>query len=185
MAPPQIIILNGVGSVGKTSTAKALQAITAMPFLHVAMDAFIDMLPTKLFGDPQGLVFETVEDRGKPSVVITSGPVFERLMVGMRDAIVAMANQGNNLIVDDVMVGQGEAHDYRTRLVEYEVRFVGLHAPLEVLEAREAARGDRAIGLARWQFDRVHLGIDYDLEIDTVTTSPMENAQLIAATFGL
>ena len=36
----RIIILNGVGSAGKSSIARALQAITAKPFLYVAMDAF-------------------------------------------------------------------------------------------------------------------------------------------------
>jgi len=45
-----VIILNGVGSVGKSSTARALQAITAEPFLHVAMDAFLDMLPPTMLG---------------------------------------------------------------------------------------------------------------------------------------
>ena len=45
---PQVIILNGIGSVGKSSMAKALQAITSKPFLHVAMDAFLDMLPENL-----------------------------------------------------------------------------------------------------------------------------------------
>ncbi len=37
---PQVIILNGVGSVGKTSTAQALQEIADRNFLHVSMDVF-------------------------------------------------------------------------------------------------------------------------------------------------
>lgn len=41
---PRIIILNGAGSAGKSSIAKALQAITNEPFLHVAMDDFLDIL---------------------------------------------------------------------------------------------------------------------------------------------
>jgi len=49
MPQPHIIILNGVGSVGKSSTAQALQAITLKPFLHVAMDTFIDMPPQGMF----------------------------------------------------------------------------------------------------------------------------------------
>ncbi len=53
---PQVIILNGIGSVGKSSTAKALQAITSKPFLHVAMDAFLDMLPEKMLAHPDGLM---------------------------------------------------------------------------------------------------------------------------------
>jgi chloramphenicol 3-O phosphotransferase len=41
----KIVLLNGVGSAGKGSIAKALQTITTEPFLHVQMDAFLDMLP--------------------------------------------------------------------------------------------------------------------------------------------
>ncbi|MGN6146630.1 MAG: phosphotransferase-like protein, partial [Mesorhizobium sp.] len=33
-----ILLLNGVGSAGKGSIARALQAITREPFLHVQMD---------------------------------------------------------------------------------------------------------------------------------------------------
>ena len=185
MTHPQIIILNGVGSVGKSSTAKAFQSISAQLFLHVAMDSFIEMLPSRLLGDPKGLVFETFQADGKPSVAITTGPAFERMMTGMRRSIAALAGAGNSLIVDDVMIEQGEAQEYRSLLAEYEVRFVGLFAPLEVLEARELARGDRAVGLARWQFDRVHQGVDYDLEVDTANSTPVEVAQRIAQAFGL
>jgi chloramphenicol 3-O phosphotransferase len=49
---------------------------------------------------------------------------------------------------------------------------VGVFAPLAVLEERERLRKDRILGLARWQFDRVHQGIDYDLAVDTSVESP-------------
>lgn len=59
---PQVIILNGIGNVGKSSTAKALQAVTSRPFLHVAMDAFLDMLPEKMLAHPDSLLFEPAQD---------------------------------------------------------------------------------------------------------------------------
>jgi chloramphenicol 3-O phosphotransferase len=180
-----IIILNGVSSVGKSSTARALQTVTARPFLHVAMDTFIHMLPEAMFGHPDGLIFETVQDEGKPSIIIRTGPVIERAMQGMRHAIAAMAAQGNNLIVDEVMIGKDKEREYRALLSRFDVRLVGLFAPLDVLEARERARGDREIGLARWQHDRVHRDMIYDLEIDTTVTTPLENAQKIRDAFGL
>jgi chloramphenicol 3-O phosphotransferase len=183
---PHVIILNGVSSVGKSSTARALQAITAEPFMHVAMDAFLEMLPAGMFGNPEGYVFETVvDDEGKPCVIIRTGSVLERAMKGMRHAIAAMAGQGINLVVDDVMFGQGEAREYRALLSRFDLRFVGLFAPLEVVEARERARGDRDLGLARWQHDRVHREVTYDLEIDTMASTPAENARRICDAFGL
>ncbi|RUX39342.1 chloramphenicol phosphotransferase, partial [Mesorhizobium sp. M4A.F.Ca.ET.050.02.1.1] len=44
----RIVPLNEVGSAGKSSIARALQATTAKPFLHVPMDAFLEMLPEAL-----------------------------------------------------------------------------------------------------------------------------------------
>ena len=55
-----VILLNGVGSAGKSSIAKALQTITAEPFLHVAMDAFLDLMPARYWDHPDGVTFETV-----------------------------------------------------------------------------------------------------------------------------
>ena len=182
---PQVIILNGIGSVGKSATAKALQAIASRPFLHVSMDAFLDMLPEQMFGDPDGLVFEPGQSDGKPVIAIRSGPVLQRAMRGMRHAIAAMAAQGNNLIVDEVMIGAAAAQEYRDLLLAVDLRVVGLFAPLEVLEARERARGDREIGLARWQYGRVHRGITYDLQVDTSVAAPAECARLIRGAFGL
>src|SRR5262245_55362563 len=116
--PSQIILLNGVGSVGKSSIAKALQKITAAPFLPVEMDAFIDMMPERYWDRPDGLTFETVQEDGKPSVIIRSGPMAERTFRGMRQAVAAMAGAGNNLIVDDVMLGD-ELAEYRDLLADF------------------------------------------------------------------
>ena len=180
----RIVLLNGVGSAGKTCIAKALQTVTAEPFLHVQMDAFMEMLPAALQEHPDGFAFETVHENGHPLVVIRTGPVGERTLRGMRHAIAAMAGQGNNLIVDDVMLG-GERAEYAELLSAFTVFTVGVFAPLDVLEARERQRGDRLIGLARWQYNRVHKHMTYDLDIDTSRATPTECAELIRRRFRL
>jgi chloramphenicol 3-O phosphotransferase len=181
----RVVLLNGVGSAGKGSIAKALQAMTREPFLHVQMDAFLDMLPEASWGQADWITFETIDEDGKPSVAITSGPAAERAIRGMRRAVAAMAAQGNNLIVDEVLLGVEKRRDYEEILAPFEVFHVGVFAPLEVLEARERQRGDRMIGLARWQYDRDHKGLTYDLEVDTSRATPMECASLIKQKFGL
>ena len=108
----RIVILNGVGSSGKSSIARALQNIAVEPFLHVEMDAFIDMLPPSAFGQSSGLMFETIEQDGRAAVAVKTGATVERLMRGMRRAVAAMAAEGNNLIVDDVW-WEGEEQHYR------------------------------------------------------------------------
>lgn len=180
----QIILLNGVGSSGKSSIAKALQKIADKPFLHVQMDDFCAMLPEALQDHPDGFAFEEISENGKPLVVIKTGPVGERALRGMRHAIAAMAAEGNNLIVDDVML-DNEYGEYAALLSGFETFFVGVFAPLDVLEARERQRGDRMIGLARWQYDRVHRGKKYDLEIDSGSLNPLECAMLIKQKFQL
>lgn len=180
----RIVILNGVGSVGKSSIAKALQTLTETPFLHVSMDVFCEMLPAAYFDHPDGFIFETIEENGRPSVIIKTGAVGQRLMRGMRHAIVAMAAEGNDMIVDEVLLGAEKA-EYRQLLAPFQVHWVGVFAPLDVLEARERQRGDRLIGLARWQIDKVHKDMIYDLEIDTSKATPLECAEAIKRTFGL
>jgi chloramphenicol 3-O phosphotransferase len=180
----RIVLLNGVGSAGKGSIARALQTIATDPFLHVEMDAFLRMMPEASFGHPDGITFETVHEGGKSLVVIRTGPAATRVFRGMRHAIAAMAAQGNNLIVDDVVMGDGMA-EYATLLAGFEVFRVGVFAPLAVLETRELQRGDRMIGLARWQYGRVHQGVTYDLELDTSGATPMECAALIQRKFRL
>ncbi len=180
----RIVLLNGVGSAGKSSIAKALQTITVDPFLHVQMDTFLQMLPERYQNHPGGLTFATVQEDGNSSVVIKTGPVADRAFRGMQHAIAAMAAQGNNLIVDDVLLGQGIV-EYVELLAPFDLFLVGVLAPLVVLEERERQRGDRLIGLARWQYNRVHQGMKYNLEVDTSVASPMECAHLIRRTFRL
>ena len=180
----KIFLLNGVGSAGKSSIAKALQEMTAEPYLHVEMDAFLEMLPEALQENLPGFAYKTSWEDGKPSVAIEAGPVGRRAMQGMRHAIAAMAGQGNNLIVDDVMLDGGMAH-YLELLSDFAVFSIGVFAPLDVLEARESARADRMSGLARWQFERVHKGVAYDLEVETSLLTPAECARLIQQRFGV
>jgi chloramphenicol 3-O phosphotransferase len=182
--PARIVLINGVGSVGKSSTARELQRIAAGSFLYVPMDQFIDMVPARLIGAPEGLRFEHDEDGGRPSIAISTGERFDRVMAGMRQAIAAKADQGNDLIVDDAF-WSGEEQEYRRLLQKHELHLVGLFAPLEVIEQRELSRGDRTIGLARWQYHRVHRGVEYDMKIDMSASSAAQAAVAIRDAFGL
>lgn len=181
---PQIVLLNGVGSAGKTSIAKALQRITSRPFLHVAMDAFLEMLPASYLDHSEGLKFEPIEEAGARVVAIRVGAVAGRALNGMRHAVAALADQGNDLILDEVLV-DGCLGTYEALLSPFRTHLVGVMAPLAVLEERERNRGDRLIGLARWQYDRVHKNMRYDLTVDTSIDSPDECAERIKSTFAL
>ena len=180
----RVVLLNGVGSVGKSSLARALQACAREVYLHVPMDAFLDMLPARTFGAPDGFTFETRCVDGHAVTAVHSGPAARRAMTGMRRAVAALADAGNHLIVDDVML-HDEDRDYAALLAGHELFRVGLMAPLDILEARERTRGDRLPGLARAQYARVHAGRTYDLMLDTAADPPEALAERLRARFDL
>lgn len=151
-----IVLLNGTSSAGKSTIAQHLQELMdERPWLHVQIDAFLQMLPK---GKRHG--------RG-------------RFYAGTRQAIAQLARAGNTLILDDVLE-QREWFDELLRAFEgIPVLYVGVKAPLDVVQQREKDRGDRQIGLARWQFNIVHSHGPYDLELDTSVLSPAECAEAI------
>lgn len=180
----KIIFLNGVGSAGKTSIAKALQSILDEPYLHLSVDQFIDMMPEKYIGNTRGIFFDTFQVEDSPITKISIGDIGTTVMKGMRHAIAALAQQGNNLIIDEVLIGN-EIRQYTDLLSSFKIFYVGIFAPLSILEERERNRQDRLIGLARWQYNIVHKNMIYDLEIDTTGSSPLQCAKLIKKKFKL
>lgn len=175
----RVVILNGVGSVGKSTIAKALQEIAHDSFLHVPMDSFLEMLPAKSYDTADGLTFHRTHHDGRPAVEIVTGPFAAQTFHGMRLAVRAMAEAGLNLIVDDV-AAVGDICEYRNLLAGHRLSIVGVLASLPVLEARECSRGDRMVGLARAQFAELHTGIAYDLMVDTDGRTPGQCASYIA-----
>jgi chloramphenicol 3-O phosphotransferase len=63
----------------------------------------------------------------------------------------------------------------------FDVFFVGIHCPLEELERREAARGDRRIGEARADLHVIHTFGVYDLELDGTAPVAANVSRLMAA----
>ncbi|GHA35554.1 hypothetical protein GCM10007989_34400 [Devosia pacifica] len=183
----KVILLNGVGSAGKSSVAKALQTIAAGPVLHIQMDTFLEMLPDRYANHPDTFAYEQIERDGLSEVVISSGPRGAQILRGMRRSVKAMAAEGFDVVVDDVLFGRDDPAfaDYEMLLVGHDLHWVGVLADLETLEMRERLRGDRLIGLARWQFERVHHGMNYDLELRSDEASPLELAEQIRYRFSL
>jgi len=181
-----IIFLNGTSSSGKTSIAKELQRQLDEPFLHVAVDHFLQMMPDICFGiDPtegevasQGIYWKTVNHGDQTWFEIHVGLLGHRLMSGMHRAMAVLA-AGNNLIIDDVLLYREWLEDYLLVLRTFKVLFVRVSCPIEVVERREYERGDRMVGQARGDFARVHAHQLYDLEVDTSISSPIECAQQI------
>lgn len=62
-----------------------------------------------------------------------------------------------------------------------DVTWVRVRIDLDVLEAREEARADRVLGMARWQYDKVHRHPTYDVTVDTGALDPDAAADVVCA----
>jgi chloramphenicol 3-O phosphotransferase len=173
----QIIYINGPSSSGKTTLAQALQQEFDQPFLHIGIDRVIGMMPNKLNdweGGPAPLGFSwraAVDETGTPLYEIQTGPFGKKVIQTLKEMVLMMAKMGHYVIVDDVSFGKSEVDAWREALKDYRVLWIGIKAPLEVLEAREKERGNRMHGSARAQYFKVHKDVFYDLEFDTTKDS--------------
>jgi chloramphenicol 3-O phosphotransferase len=110
---------------------------------------------------------------------IQMGPFGERMMQALKDIVFTLAHSGLNIIIDDVSFGKEQVDTWREVLVGFNVLYVGVIAPIEIIERREKECGDRKLGGARWQAERVHIGVYYDVMIDTHAKDIDENVHLL------
>ena len=178
----RIVILNGAPRSGKSSIARALQASLPGHWINLGVDAQNRSLPEAL---GPGIGLRPGGER--PDLE----PVVERLYLALYASIAAHAGQGFDVVVD---VGH---HDGYSRplgilpqcarlLAGFDVLFVGVHCPIEVImDRRNAAPLGYLAGpgvpepVQRWQ-DAVHVPGVYDLEVDTGTMAPEDCAAAIA-----
>lgn len=158
--PPPVLILNGASSAGKTSIARALQRLSTEPVLHASLDTF-----TAMFHWPAIIDAELRRE-------------CHRVGVDNFHACLPILAAGRFTVVVDHVLEQPEWFGAcRDALRDHTPVWVGVQCPLPVLESREAARGDRRPGLARWQTERVHRAPAYALSLDTSLLTPDQCAR--------
>jgi chloramphenicol 3-O phosphotransferase len=153
-----VIVLNGTSSSGKTTLARELQSQSLEVFLHCSLDAFWDMTP---YGMPAG------------------SKNFPNMKRALAKSVRALAETGHNVVVDIVFCGQKTYIELIEELKGLSLTIVKVECPLGELEKREVARGDRKIGLAKLQYENIHDGVIYDLNINTAVNSPDKCAKEI------
>jgi chloramphenicol 3-O phosphotransferase len=173
---PDVILLNGTSSAGKSSLTLALQA--QLPFVRIGLDDFIwERAPIGWYGAPDGFVFPP-SGRTPPEF----GAEALKLWRAYHRAVRVCVTEGLGVVVDDLIMTREFLDDWVTALVGVDVFFVGVHCAPEELALREIARRDRRRGAAVGALEYVHTHAIYDLEIDsTVSPSSALAAQIIAA----
>jgi chloramphenicol 3-O phosphotransferase len=163
MNPLPVLFLNGTSSSGKTSAARALQREWREPLLYVNNDAFIYMFSEAVLKEKTNL----------PKVLPPILSAFHR-------SLPLLAGCGFPMVVDAVIEQDAWMRECVTLLADYNVIFIGVHCSVDELDRREVARGNRHVGFARWQFDRVHRFGPYDFELHTDRLTPEQCGRELA-----
>ena len=161
---PWIILLSGPTSSGKTSLARSLQrrlSTTQRPFLHAEADKI---------GMPN-IPEQWNEDKER-----------DRFQRALRQSVMTYAQQGYDIIVDGILpYGDPDGvQDTLDSYSAYRIFYVGVHCDIDTLERRVTTRPNRNLEFARQQFQDLHEGQIYDLEVDTTSRTPEAAAELIA-----
>jgi chloramphenicol 3-O phosphotransferase len=184
----RIIVLNGTSSAGKSTLAATLQrrfVERGEPWIVIGVDDVFQKLPPEWiqmrewFGRyaEDGIVFERVDG----DVVRRIGPIGTQALAAYRASVGGAARAGLNVIVDEVLLSEEDWDGWRVELAGLDVLWVRVDIALAALEAREHARRDRMLGLARSQYDIVHRFPDYAVTVDTGVLSAEEAAAVILA----
>lgn len=168
-----VIILNGGSSSGKTTLARCLQNSLPNPWLRFSIDDLIDAMPDIMLEEDSGIKFG---DDGS----VSPGKEFRLLESAWMHGISEMSRKGARVIIDDVFISGVEAFNrWETAMKGLEVLWVGVFCDPTVASSRECSRGDRVAGMAVSQATAVHVGIHYDIKVDTTKTSAEECVRMI------
>jgi chloramphenicol 3-O phosphotransferase len=152
-----VLYLNGTTSSGKTTLAAALHARLPGPWLRLEGDRFFAMLS---------------RDHARMTNAVVSS---------LHAFAAAAAASGLSVVVDGLLTSRTWLADAAEKLAGHRAFLVAVRCPLDELERREAARGDRRVGAARSQYDLIHAHGTYDLELDTSLASAEQCAERVAA----
>ena len=184
-----VIILNGPSASGKSSIQKEFQALM-MPklWIKVGIDTLFDQpmpditLENLAYWQSSNAIrwVESTVDKDQNNIItLYVGAEGENVAYGMNSAIAAYAKSGCNVIVDYIAYKKEWIDDLQQQLKDIKTYWIKVALPLEVIEAREAARGTSPKGHARSHYDSVYWNIAYDLEVNSGQNSALEIAEKI------
>ncbi len=156
MRSSRVILLNGPSSSGKTTLGRAVQSALGSPFFYFSSDQLVDadVLPSV--------------DRTVKTGEWSWRTIRPRFFDGFHRCAAAIADAGNDMIIEHVIEFRNWYIDLVTLLRHHSVFFVGVHCEIGELERREQLRGDRKVGEGRLHLeDGVHTWGRYDIEVDT------------------
>jgi chloramphenicol 3-O phosphotransferase len=107
------------------------------------------------------------------------------LYPGFKTAVAALARSGINVLLDDLTFdGVADQHRWNDAVQGLRVLWVGVRCAPAIAAERELRRQSRLPGIARHQAESVHVGVRYDVEVDTGVIDLRKTMDLIAESMG-
>jgi chloramphenicol 3-O phosphotransferase len=162
MSGGQVVLLNGAPSVGKSSTARALQEMLPEPHFYLGFDEYRRAYLDRVW-------------------LADDGTMFRRMIESFLLNLATLAHAGHHVIAESMVTADNEGL-YLESFHDIPVVFVGLDCRLDVAKAREANRRDRRRGpmnLDHPLLQTVHDHGCYDVRLDTSELTPGEVASRI------
>ncbi|MBR3382074.1 MAG: GNAT family N-acetyltransferase [Clostridia bacterium] len=157
---PDVILLNGPSSAGKSSIAKALKQL----LLDSGTDAVILSLDDYLQMSANEPIWED--------------DVFA-IMPHMCEGIAAALRDGKTVIIDHVITSFRIWQALCNAVSGFQMKTVLVRCDVETLRRREAERGDRCVGSAEASGQYLYPKTGYDLCVDSSEASPAILAEKI------
>ena len=178
---PDVILVNGPSSAGKTTLCRALQAAISHPYLCLGFDDFVFSSAPRYYrgGDSpaqtetdefslQGARLLTTSSPGEPkSVTAVFGPRVRHLIDAIAPAVRTIVKMGNPVILDHVLHDRDNVRELPKgiqwpRCFQRRCRLSNRHP-----RGARARPRHHAIGRARGHVDVVHSFCGYDIVVDT------------------
>ncbi|MBD3919507.1 chemotaxis protein [Paenibacillus sp. PR3] len=161
-----IVLLNGTSSSGKTSISNELLTQIEIPFQHLSIDNFCNGI-FHSYIDFINTTYPNIETNGADDGQLANQILTNPLISLYYSTIKLFSAMGNNVVVDTVIDNDQWYNTCLELLSDHPVIFVSVKCTREELARREMLRGDRMVGLASAQYDRVYCFNEYDLELNT------------------
>lgn len=155
------ILLNGPSSSGKSTLAKALQALVMdrrnERYAIISIDDYMKIPENETIYEDD--VFEISGD----------------LCQGALDAL----KTSDGVIIDHVITSKRIYQGLRDALQSCSLKTVRVTCPLDILKKREAARGNRCLGSAESSDTWLYPKDGYDFVVDTGRSLPSDVAEIV------
>lgn len=169
-----IVLLNGTSSSGKTSISIELVNQKEILFHHLSIDDFFNN-----FNEFIDRKFPDLKPTREVDDQVIAQIIFDPIASMYYSTIKLFSEMGLNVIADTVIDNDKRFNDCHDAFFDLPTLFIGVICSKEELVRREQIRGDRQIGLASSQFDKVYCFNEYDLEVNTEKMNPIECAERI------